>query len=91
MPLGMKGTGGRVTSGGSTLHSWMAKQISVKNKDDHIDPRERILRHAKDSADNPYWIDPAYKKMYKDGNKTIFRDESEGEPAEKKTRTETFG
>jgi hypothetical protein len=25
----------------------MAKQIAVKNKDDHIDPRERILRHAK--------------------------------------------
>ena len=91
MPLGMKGTGGRVTSGGSTLHSWMAKQISVKNKDDHIDPRERILRHAKESEENPYWIDPAYKEMYKDKNKTIFRDPSEGEPAEKKTRTETFG
>ena len=39
LPLGMKGTGGRVTGGGSTLHSWMAKQISVKNKDDHINPR----------------------------------------------------
>lgn len=36
-----------VFKGGSTLHSWMAKQLSVKNKDDHIDPRERILRHAK--------------------------------------------
>jgi len=76
---------------GEVLCTHMAKQISVKNKDDHIDPRERILRHAKDSADNPYWIDPAYKKMYKDGNKTIFRAPSEGEPAEKKTRTETFG
>ncbi len=39
---------------GSTLHSFMAKQISVKNKDDRIDPRERILRHAKESEENPY-------------------------------------
>ena len=36
MPLGSKGTAGRVTTGGSTLHSWMAKQIAVKNQDDHI-------------------------------------------------------
>jgi hypothetical protein len=83
----MKGTGGRVTGGGSTLHSWMAKQISVKNKDDHINPRERILRHAEESAKNPYWIDPAYKKS----GKPIFREADADEPAEKKTRTETFG
>ena len=87
LPLGMKGTGGRVTGGGSTLHSWMAKQISVKNKDDHINPRERILRHAEESAKNPYWIDPAYKKS----GKPIFREADADEPAEKKTRTETFG
>ena len=36
-----------VGQGGTTLHSYMARQIAVKNKDDHIDPRERILRHAK--------------------------------------------
>jgi hypothetical protein len=62
LPMGLKGTGGRVTAGGGTLHSFMAKQISIKNKDDHIDPRERILRHAKESSDNPYWISPAYTK-----------------------------
>ena len=56
LPLGIKGTGGRVQTGGSTLHSWMAKQISVKNKDDHIDPRERILRHAEEAEKDPYWI-----------------------------------
>ena len=35
------GGGGGITlhPGGSPLHSWMAKQIAVKNKDDHIDPR----------------------------------------------------
>lgn len=88
LPLGVKGTGGRVTSGGSTLHSWMAKQISVKNKDDHIDPRERILRHAKDSAENPYWIDPAYKNTQP---KPVFQDTTGEEPPEKLTKTETFG
>jgi WD40 repeat protein len=36
LPLGSKGTAGRVSTGGSTLHSWMAKQIAVKNMDDHI-------------------------------------------------------
>lgn len=87
LPLGMKGTGGRVAAGGSTLHSFMAKQISVKNKDDHIDPRERILRHAKESEDNPYWIAPAYKKTQP---KAIFNTEHE-QPPEKKTKTETFG
>ena len=88
LPMGMKGTGGRVATGGSTLHSFMAKQISVKNKDDHIDPRERILRHAKESAENPYWIDPAYKNS----GKNVFQKSTESdEPAEKKTRTETFG
>ena len=65
----------------------MAKQISVKNKDDHINPRERILRHAEESAKNPYWIDPAYK----DSGKPVFREVTEDEPPEKKTRTETFG
>ena len=89
LPMGMKGTGGRVAAGGSTLHSFMAKQISVKNKDDHIDPRERILRHAKESEENPYWIAPAYKRTQP---KSIFRDSKEDEePPEKLTKSETFG
>jgi len=87
MPQGAKGTGGRVGQGGSTLHSWMAKQISVKNKDDHIDPRERILRHAQEAETNPYWIDPAYKKS----GKPVFRKHDEDEPPEKMTKSETFG
>ena len=86
--MGPRGTGGRVGEGGSTLHSYMAAQIAVKNKDDHIDPRERILRHAKESEENPYWIAPAYKKTQP---KPVFRDTAEGEPPEKLTKTETFG
>ena len=88
LPLGMRGTGGRVTAGGSTLHSWMAKQISVKNNDDHIDPRERILRHAEESTKNPYWISPAYKATQP---KPVFQETTGDEPPEKKTRSETFG
>ena len=60
----------------------------MKNKDDHIDPRERILRHAKESEENPYWIDPCYKNTQP---KPIFREADEDEPPEKLTKTETFG
>ena len=64
----------------------MSLQISIKNKDDHIDPRERILRHAKESEDNPYWISPAYKRTQP---KPVWH---EGDaPPEKLTKTETFG
>jgi len=87
-PMLIKGTGGRTGQGGSTLHSWMAKQIAVKNKDDHIDPRERILRHAKESSENPYWITPAYTKTQP---VPIFRKHDEDEPDEKITKRETFG
>ena len=120
LPLGSKGTAGRVSTGGSTLHSWMAKQIAVKNMDDHIgikrimlsidwlvtlylknlvllydysisiisDPRERILRHAKESEENPYWIAPCYEKTQP---KAVFRKVDSDEPPEKMTKTETFG
>jgi len=87
-PQLIKGTGGKTAQGGSTLHSWMAKQIAVKNKDDHIDPRERILRHAKDAEENPYWVDNAYAKTQP---KKIFRDINEEEPPRKMTKKETFG
>jgi len=83
-PMEHKGTGGAVAAGGSTLHSWMAKQIAVKNKDDHIDPRERILRHAQHSSDHPYWITPAYTKTQP---VPIFRPHDEDEPAEKRSKS----
>merc|ERR1711874_511073 len=87
-PMQVKGTGGKTAQGGSTLHSWMAKQIAVKNMDDHIDPRERILRHAKDAEENPYWIAPCYVKTQPE---PVFREVDPNEPPEKKTKTETFG
>merc|ERR1712098_879172 len=63
-------------------------RLAVKNKDDHIDPRERILRHAQDSEENPYWITPAYQKTQP---KPIFRETDPDEPEEKMTKRETFG
>jgi len=30
--------------------------------EDDQDPREAILRFAKEAEENPYWIAPAYKK-----------------------------
>ena len=58
--------------------------------------RERILRHAKDSEENPYWIAPAYKKNQPTAsesnyNAANFRKHDDGEPPEKMTKTETFG
>ena len=62
-PLEGAGAGGRIGAPGKSFVSFIAKNIGVKNKiDDTLDPREAILRHAKEAAENPYWIDPAYKK-----------------------------
>ena len=57
------GTGGRVAQQGATLSQYVA-QLLVKRKPDDRDkdPRQAILRHAQEAAENPYWIDPAYKK-----------------------------
>ena len=48
---------------GATLSQYVAQQIVSRKPDPYEkDPRGAILRHAKDAAENPYWIDPAYKK-----------------------------
>lgn len=45
------------------------------------DPREAILKYAKDAAENPYWIAPAYAKTQP---KSIFNETvAEGEPEAK--------
>lgn len=48
---------------GATLAQYVAQSL-VKRKPDKYenDPRAAILRHAKEAAENPFWIDPAYKK-----------------------------
>ncbi|KAH8370051.1 hypothetical protein KR093_002035 [Drosophila rubida] len=83
------GQGGRVASSGGTLSSYVIRNLGLsKRVDDDQDPREAILKFAKDAAENPYWIAPAYKQTQP---KAIF---SEKLPADdspssaKKSKTE---
>jgi WD repeat-containing protein 70 len=58
---GNTGMGGRLASHGSTLSSFIVKNIALQKvgvvKED---PREALLRHAKDAEQDPYWVSPAY-------------------------------
>lgn len=57
------GQGGRVASSGGTLSSYVIRNLGLsKRVDDDQDPREAILKYAKDAEENPFWIAPAYKK-----------------------------
>lgn len=57
------GQGGRVASSGSTLSSFVIRNLGLsKRVNDDQDPREAILKYAKDAEENPYWITPAYAK-----------------------------
>ncbi len=84
------GQGGRVAATGSTLSSYVIRNLGLsKRVEDDQDPREAILKYAKEAAENPYWISPAYAKTQP---KTIFStEESSGDgdddPAKKKKKT----
>ncbi|XP_054739403.1 gastrulation defective protein 1 homolog [Anastrepha obliqua] len=79
------GQGGRVASSGGTLSSYVIRNLGLsKRVDDDQDPREAILKYAKEAEENPYWIAPAYKKTQP---KPIFT-ESSGEPDAKKAKEE---
>ena len=57
------GQGGRVASCGSTLSSYVIRNMGLsKRVEDDQDPREAILKYAKEAAEDPYWISPAYSK-----------------------------
>uniref|UniRef100_A0A671Y0I4 WD repeat-containing protein 70 n=1 Tax=Sparus aurata TaxID=8175 RepID=A0A671Y0I4_SPAAU len=60
-PVSGPGRGGRVAAHGGTLSSFIVKNIALDKTDDS-NPREAILRHAKEASDNPYWVAPAYIK-----------------------------
>ncbi|XP_069740693.1 WD repeat-containing protein 70 isoform X2 [Narcine bancroftii] len=60
-PVSGPGRGGRVGTHGGTLSSFIVKNIALDKTDDS-NPREAILRHAKDAEQNPYWVAPAYVK-----------------------------
>ncbi len=61
--LCFSGSGGRLGAKGATLSQYVVQTL-VKRKPDERDkdPRGAILRHAKDAAENPFWVDPAYKQ-----------------------------
>ncbi|KAL9707960.1 hypothetical protein quinque_011478 [Culex quinquefasciatus] len=78
------GQGGRVASSGGTLSSYVIRNLGLsKRVEDDQDPREAILKYAKEAAENPYWIAPAYTKTQP---KPIFN--AEDEPDSKKPKTE---
>ncbi|RXN18006.1 WD repeat-containing 70 [Labeo rohita] len=77
-PVSGPGRGGRVAAHGGTLSSYIVKNIALDKTDDS-NPREAILRHAKEAAENPYWVAPAYKKTQPD---PLFAEEEEEEPDE---------
>lgn len=55
--------GGRVASSGGTLSSYVIRNLGLsKRVEDDQDPREAILKYAKEAEEDPYWIAPAYKK-----------------------------
>ncbi|XP_054896591.1 WD repeat-containing protein 70 [Poeciliopsis prolifica] len=72
-PVSGPGRGGRVAAHGGTLSSFIVKNIALDKTDDS-NPREAILRHAKEASENPYWIAPAYKQTQPE---PVFAEESE--------------
>ncbi|XP_064465742.1 WD repeat-containing protein 70-like [Ornithodoros turicata] len=61
LPVTGPGQGGRIASAGNTLSSYIVRNLGVtKRVDDNVDPREAILKYAKEAAENPYWVTPAY-------------------------------
>ncbi|XP_040012826.1 WD repeat-containing protein 70 isoform X2 [Xiphias gladius] len=72
-PVSGPGRGGRVAAHGGTLSSFIVKNIALDKTDDS-NPREAILRHAKDASDNPYWVAPAYTQTQP---VPVFAEESE--------------
>ncbi|XP_044029159.1 WD repeat-containing protein 70 [Siniperca chuatsi] len=72
-PVSGPGRGGRVAAHGGTLSSFIVKNIALDKTDDS-NPREAILRHAKEASDNPYWVAPAYTQTQPE---PVFAEESE--------------
>uniref|UniRef100_A0A6I8S7F5 WD repeat-containing protein 70 n=1 Tax=Xenopus tropicalis TaxID=8364 RepID=A0A6I8S7F5_XENTR len=87
-PVAGPGRGGRVGTHGGTLSSFIVKNIALDKTDDS-NPREAILRHAKDAEKNPYWVAPAYSKTQPN---TVFaevesdEEETDNEPEWKKRK-----
>lgn len=74
------GQGGRVATSGGTLSSYVIRNLGLsKRVEDDQDPREAILRYAKEAEENPYWVSPAYSKTQP---APIFQKSGEGDEEE---------
>lgn len=75
LPLtGSTGAGGRLASHGSTLSSYIVKNIALQKVSAvKEDPREALLKYAKVASEDPYWVSPAYKQTQP---KQIFQSET---------------
>lgn len=84
------GQGGRVASSGGTLSSYVIRNLGLsKRVDDDQDPREAILKYAKEAAENPYWIAPAYKQTQPNAVFSVpLENNEDGEPDSKKSKKE---
>lgn len=82
------GQGGRVAASGSTLSSFVIRNLGLsKRVDDEQDPREAILKYAKEAEENPFWVAPAYKKTQP---MPIFQGEDDG-PSDSKKQKKSEG
>lgn len=81
------GQGGRVASSGGTLSSYVIRNLGLSKRiEDDQDPREAILKYAKEAAENPYWITPAYKKTQP--KNILHEEDAESDSANKKQKLE---
>ncbi|XP_016110936.1 WD repeat-containing protein 70-like [Sinocyclocheilus grahami] len=78
LPVSGPGRGGRVAAHGGMLSSFIVKNIALDKTDDS-NPREAILCHARDAAENPYWVAPAYKQTQPE---PLFAEDEEEEAEE---------
>ncbi|ESN92013.1 hypothetical protein HELRODRAFT_194479 [Helobdella robusta] len=63
LPVNGPGEDGKVRAHGATLSQYIIKNLALRKPDERdIDPRSAILRHAKEAAEHPFWITPAYQK-----------------------------
>ncbi|KAH6948008.1 hypothetical protein HPB50_022442 [Hyalomma asiaticum] len=81
LPVTGPGQGGRIASAGNTLSSYIVRNLgTTKRVDDNVDPREAILKYAKEAAENPYWVTPAYAATQP---KPVFQENEEPTPAKR--------
>lgn len=86
LPVGKAGSGGRVSAGGSTLSSYIIRNMGLRNKvHEEEDPRVALLKYAKEAEENPYWVTPAYKKNQPN---TVFQQQSDTKHKEEEEEAE---